>query len=579
MIQKNSEINITTPNIYLEDLLERKDAVENISNMIASTNEAFVMSLNANWGAGKTTFIKLLKANLNLNHDVKSIYFSAWEDDFSKEPLISILGELNKFIEEKYKTPNEITTKFNKTKKLGVKILKRGLPALIKGSTAGLLDIDKGYESAVSAMTEEATSELIDNYSKDKLITESFKESMKELFSKINSDKPFVFFIDELDRCRPLYAIELLERIKHIFGIDNLIFILSIDKIQLSESIKSQYGNIDTNNYLKRFIDLEYNLQNPNIDKFCDALYNEFNLDNTLQTKSIKIKNDEYHYLNIFKYLNKAFSLSLRQVEQVFIHLDIVFKTVNQDLSVSHLRVFVFFVVLKSYDSKIYFDFIHTRDGKNNINNIINKILNDSANYRNIGVIIEAILLSINKNDEEYLKLIKEEKEKELLITDKKSIEYHNKKRLINVLEFDNNQWDEYKLNKLINYVIEKIEFSGQFNLNNNITNTSLSYKEQYFNSFDESSFKIMVDCLQNQGYVIDIKEENNIMFSSVQVEHMTQNMFDKLSNKFMINININVFPIGDFYENSGACYMVYNTDIYEYEDAKKVLDLYVSQI
>jgi predicted KAP-like P-loop ATPase len=77
-----------------------------------------------------------------------------------------------------------------------------------------------------------------------------------------------IIFIDELDRCRPLYAIECLERIKHIFGIKRLIFVLSIDKKNLAKSIQSQYGNIDTNNYLRRFIDLEFDLKNPSIDKF-----------------------------------------------------------------------------------------------------------------------------------------------------------------------------------------------------------------------------------------------------------------------------------------------------------------------
>ena len=461
MIQKNSEINITTPNIYLEDLLERKDAVENISNMIASTNEAFVMSLNANWGAGKTTFIKLLKANLSLSHNVESIYFSAWEDDFSKEPLISILGELNKFIEEKYKTPNEITTKFNKTKDLGVKILKRGLPALIKGSTAGLLDIDKGYESAISAMTEQATAELIDNYSKDKLITESFKESMKDLFSKINSDKPFVFFIDELDRCRPLYAIELLERIKHIFGIDNLIFILSIDKIQLSESIKSQYGNIDTNNYLKRFIDLEYNLQNPNIDKFCDKLFNKFNLIHTLEKKNIKIQHNDYHYIVFLKFLVNTFKLSLRQVEQIFIHLDIIFKTIQKSLYESHFRVMVFFVTLKSYDSTLYFNIIN---GSQEINDI--KEIKFNERNKHFKIILQTISLAISKNDTEYEKLLKDERHKLTTIPTTNTTQIQSQNRLIELLDYGNGHWGDYRLNKLIDTVIEQNEFIKRFEIN-----------------------------------------------------------------------------------------------------------------
>ena len=89
-------------------------------------------------------------------------------------------------------------------------------------------------------MSETIAQEVIDNYSKDKLVKDEFKKAIEELLSaiddkeKIKEKQPFVIFIDELDRCRPLYAIELLERIKHIFGIDGLIFVLSIDKEQLA---------------------------------------------------------------------------------------------------------------------------------------------------------------------------------------------------------------------------------------------------------------------------------------------------------------------------------------------------------
>lgn len=67
-----------------------------------------------------------------------------------------------------------------------------------------------------------------------------------------------MFFIDELDRCRPTFAIELLERIKHLFDIQNIVFVLSIDKEQLEASTAAAYGSaINAPEYLRRFIDLE----------------------------------------------------------------------------------------------------------------------------------------------------------------------------------------------------------------------------------------------------------------------------------------------------------------------------------
>jgi hypothetical protein len=74
--------------------------------------------------------------------------------------------------------------------------------------------------------------------------------------------------------------------------------VLSIDKKNLAKSIQSQYGNIDTNNYLRRFIDLEFDLKNPSIDKFCDVLCQKFELDNILENKEISTNgvNEGYGY-------------------------------------------------------------------------------------------------------------------------------------------------------------------------------------------------------------------------------------------------------------------------------------------
>lgn len=343
-----------------EDLLDRKDTIENLSNLIISTKESLVMSINADWGAGKTTFVKLWQKHL-MTQGVNSIYFSAWEDDFSKEPLISILGEINSYINQHFgKKDKDTTYKLDAVKNMGGKILRRGLPAALKGLTGGVLDFDKSIEDAIGAMAEQTAKELIDRYSQEKEITQKFREAIKTLLEKIDKNKPFVVFIDELDRCRPLYAIELLERVKHIFGIEGLIFVLSIDKTQLAESIKSQYGNIDTNNYLRRFIDLEFTLQNPSIDNFCEALYEKYGIEETLQNKNIQSTLTQMDDKEILKYLALEWHLTLREIEHLFIRLGIFSKTLEQGVSRLHVMIFIFLIALKIKDQHAYIDLIES---------------------------------------------------------------------------------------------------------------------------------------------------------------------------------------------------------------------------
>jgi len=466
MIRKNKSLEIDVNNIFLNDKLQREIEIENLSNLIISTNEAFTMSINADWGAGKTTFIKLWKEYLYKEHEINSIYFSAWEDDFSKEPLISILGEINNYIVENFNDTTEIIQKLAKVKDFGAKVLKRGIPAFIKGSTAGLLDIDKGYESAIGAITEQTTKELIDNYSKEKEITQQFQDSILTLLSQIDKDKPFVIFIDELDRCRPLYAIELLERVKHIFGIDGLIFVLSIDKKQLSESIKSQYGNIDTSSYLKRFIDLEYNLANISKDEFCAYLYKKYEIDEIITSKEItNTFHGDLDHLSMMKYLVESLNLTPREIEQSFLQINIVFKTIEPKLFESHFRVFIFFILLKIKEHDLYFDLIHKRISPDEI---IKKVLlpkKRGNNYHDLSTAIKSIIYATAVTDKELQRIIQHENKKLEAITDTSSEEYKEQKWLIELLQYSYGQWGDYKLNELIDTAIKKVEFLDKFNL------------------------------------------------------------------------------------------------------------------
>lgn len=84
---------------------------------------------------------------------------------------------------------------------------------------------------------------------------------------------PFLIFIDELDRCRPTYAIAMLERIKHLFNIPGIAVVLATDTSQLAHSIKSVYGqDFDSQKYLQRFLSRTYPLPSPPVANFIDAI-------------------------------------------------------------------------------------------------------------------------------------------------------------------------------------------------------------------------------------------------------------------------------------------------------------------
>jgi hypothetical protein len=93
---------------------------------------------------------------------------------------------------------------------------------------------------------------------------------------------PIIILIDELDRCRPTYAIKLLEEIKHLFDVPGLVFVLAMNVEQLGHSVCGAYGSgFDGRAYLRRFIDREYRLAEPNLEPLLELLCRQANLDET----------------------------------------------------------------------------------------------------------------------------------------------------------------------------------------------------------------------------------------------------------------------------------------------------------
>ncbi|MDP2049071.1 P-loop NTPase fold protein [Cypionkella sp.] len=88
-------------------------------------------------------------------------------------------------------------------------------------------------------------------------------KSFKELLVKLTEDEvsPIVIVIDELDRCRPDYALSVLEVIKHFFAVPKVHFILGINGVALENSVKARYGaEMDAESYLRKFINVSFSL-------------------------------------------------------------------------------------------------------------------------------------------------------------------------------------------------------------------------------------------------------------------------------------------------------------------------------
>ncbi len=282
----------------------------------------FVIAIDSPWGTGKTTFLGFLKVVLE-NSGFNCLYFNAWKTDFSPDPLLAFLGELNDNLPIGAKDNAKFSEFFIKAKRIASVLAKRAIPVAGKIATAGILNLDDLSEETMAEFVGASLSDAVDSYTAEKKLIDSFRTNLSSALTSIENDerkRKLIIIVDELDRCKPTYAIQLLERIKHLFDLENVIFVVALDKHQLGISLGAVYGvGIDANEYLRRFFDLEYSLASVDPTEFTKCLYERFGFDEFFTSRNnSELKYEKQQLIDSFNAFSKLFNLSLRAREQCF---------------------------------------------------------------------------------------------------------------------------------------------------------------------------------------------------------------------------------------------------------------------
>lgn len=350
---KQNEIEVKSGNAFGNCQLDRKKYADILTTIVSTYDSGFVLAINNKWGTGKTTFIRMWEQDLKDN-GFQTVLFNAWENDFEDNALTALMGELKNLTNE------EVNPNFEKALKNAALFTKNLAPALVKVMAKkyigeGIEDIVEGLTKGVADIFEKDVNE----YSAKKKSIKDFKENLSKFIADSSEEKPVVFIVDELDRCRPDYAVSILEQIKHFFSIPNIVFVLSIDKEQLGHAVRGVYGsdNIDSDEYLRRFIDIEYSIPQPDTDKYCDYLYNYFKFDEFFKSEKRKsiseLNRDGLQFIKSSKIILKNTTVSLRQQEKIFAHSRLVLRSFPEENYVLP-SLFFLLIFIKVTNSTFY---------------------------------------------------------------------------------------------------------------------------------------------------------------------------------------------------------------------------------
>ncbi|WP_417446775.1 KAP family P-loop NTPase fold protein [Kangiella sp.] len=378
-----------------DDKLDRKAEAEYLVKYInrkyeASDATSLSINLNAEWGQGKTFFLRNLRRDLS-EQGYPTVYYDAWRNDFSNEALVSFISEISDELAKALDANPKIKEKIHTFKEKGKQIIKSSVPILLSALVKHLLrtddlsglipeDEDKpdsnqsdstsDFSDTVSKLTTSAATSMLEQHKESQKSIGEFTEALKELVKELGKgdgklkDKklPIYILVDELDRCRPTFAIELLEAIKHLFGVHGVVFLVATNTSELQASVKAVYGGeFSAKAYLRRFFDIEYSFRKPSRKEFCRQVISDIEFGDNVNSYEPNGQDDFESILDMFWRFCDYFNLGLRDIEQLSISLEACIYTAEDKVE---LPLLLFLLILKQQEFGDYYERFKQQGGK-----------------------------------------------------------------------------------------------------------------------------------------------------------------------------------------------------------------------
>lgn len=360
LVEKDSVENVGYYTFREHDFMGFENFAKNITcNLIDKCSSSTVISISSCWGTGKTRLAKMWTNELQNdsfgeNLKIKPVYYSAWNSDDWTDAFSPLVSTITSYYRTLFKT-NELKNKAMKNTLSSVLNLAGDIVGGIIESKTGIkkkeiekiIEVIKGEKRELDQSIEYDTQ--FEKHNKKK---QDFRDDLEKLIELDQNHDKVIVFIDELDRCKPPFAIETLETVKHLFNIPNLHFVFLLDTTQLERCVEQVYGKVNGNLYLNKFFDFKFSIPELNPS-------NQLNFfKNLLEKSSLDFSGVRDGYVEHLIDQTLRFSLTPRQLVIILNATSSVFAfdfsfNVNKDNENVFLLFFIL-MIIKYYQTDIY---------------------------------------------------------------------------------------------------------------------------------------------------------------------------------------------------------------------------------
>ena len=326
-------IDVPSEDPYRNDRLERREFGTGICRLLSYGTNSGVIILDGAWGTGKSTFLKMLAEQARRSEGSReamiAIEINAWENDAFGEPIEHIARNLREGLEA------QTVSQLPRTRLRRIWLRAKGLWIWIarhpRFSTYGemLLRLSwvKNSEPAIAALNMlvllgKIASCTGGHEKRLKNLKRDLAREAERLYRHRKRGVPsrIVVIVDELDRCRPDYAVRFLETIKHVFEIDHVAYLIATNRPQLVNSMKGVYGEaFDAEGYLERFGDVWLRFPDTSREGFVRSVVEYMSFEGVLPKDSYEdaaldgITTKDM----LIAVLGRASNLNLREIEKI----------------------------------------------------------------------------------------------------------------------------------------------------------------------------------------------------------------------------------------------------------------------